>query len=396
MVCLFRPQRLYRDRVESNSRRAHGPRLQQRQQRRQHDDGHFPGSGNYAFTVVIEDPGGLTNSDSSVTVAVAPVLTSISLGSQSVETAVAGGPTTFSATALDQFGGSFSPQPAFQWSVTAGRIDGAPSGSGVFTPPGLSMPCEVTVSGGGVSCTEPVAITDSSPESTACTGDSWIEPLFEQALGSSTQGHLARLDAQADADGMTFSPAALWRRLRPAVPSRALPPRRTPAAPAAPSYTTFTTSWVVGSRTYTARETDWLTDAWEESAVDGGWGYHETRTANYEIDTSGGPSPTVASGALTCTLYANGGNWGSEYDFSVTATATAGGTCAGGNWGQTTSNKDFIDVCVTGAASESAARHTAAAYSYSQPYSGGTSAQPVNGTQQETANDQVSYEATTP
>ena len=83
---------------------------------------------------------------------------------------------------------------------------------------------------------------------------------------------------------------------------------------------------------------------------------------------------------------ANGGAWGSEYDIAVTATATASGTYAGGEWSQTTTNNDFIYGVTAGGSG-----FTTSTYTFDAPYSGGSSSQPVNGSQEQSTNDLVTY-----
>ncbi len=100
--------------------------------------------------------------------------------------------------------------------------------------------------------------------------------------------------------------------------------------------------------------------------------------------------PFRSPGSLTYTLEAMGGNCLSQYVFSVTASATAGGKYAGGDWSQTTTNIDSIHY-FNGFATDSGFGTTTSNYTYNQPYSGGTSAQPINGNQHQTTDDQVSY-----
>ena len=358
----------------------------------------FGAAGTYAFTVTIADQGGRTvdNSSSPLTVDVTQVATTISITSSSPATAQAGGPTrTFVATASDQFNNPMSPQPICSWSVTAGRIDQG----GVFTPPPISEPCMVTVTSGGASASEAVTITDSSPQTSGRLGDDEIEPLFEQALGSpwpdssvygtSNPISAAQLHLNQLLDGATGASLASLPDWTPGntLPSYDVPTQcEIPTTTATPHFT-LSTSWTVGDTAYTAVETDWSTDTVEKSYVDGGWCYDETQTWDYTIITSGGGSQTTASGSLSYVLLADGGTCWSDSEFSVVASTTAGGTCAGGTWTQTTTNTDNIGSAGTASGSGT----TISSYTYNQPYSSGTSSQPVSGNQQETCNDHVSY-----
>ncbi len=92
------------------------------------------------------------------------------------------GAVQFSASGYDQFHNQIAASnlPTLHWSATAGQI----SSGGAFTPPPISEPCQVTVSASGVSASEPVTINNPSPETSGRVGEGWIEPLFEQALGS--------------------------------------------------------------------------------------------------------------------------------------------------------------------------------------------------------------------
>ena len=164
-----------------------------------------------------------------------------------------------------------------------------------------------------------------------------------------------------------------------------------------PDYTFKMTAWTIGGATYSATETDWSSDTRQATVSGAAWSYTETATAHYTIQTSGGAAPINASGSLTCTLNADGGTWGSQYNFTVTATATAGGQLpspagggagggGGGTWTQTTTNSDSID-----AGTALGSGKTTSSFTYNRPYSSGTSAQPVTGTQKQTTADQVSY-----
>ena len=122
--------------------------------------------------------------DSSTSVTVAQVLTSLNLSPSGTSASATAGSGTvdFSATGTDQFGSSIaaSNMPTLQWSATAGQI----SSGGVFTAPLLSEPCQVSVSASGVSSSEPVTIDNPSPVTGGRVGQGWVESQFEQAIGS--------------------------------------------------------------------------------------------------------------------------------------------------------------------------------------------------------------------
>ena len=97
-------------------------------------------------------------------------------------TVQAGATTSFmtAATVTDQFGSkTWTTAPKLSWSVSAGLIHQ----SGNFTAPDLCQPCQVAVARGVASFGEAVAITG-VPYNGACQGDSPLEPLYVQALGS--------------------------------------------------------------------------------------------------------------------------------------------------------------------------------------------------------------------
>ncbi len=118
-------------------------------------------------------------------------------------------------------------------------------------------------------------------------------------------------------------------------------------------------------------------------------------------------SPVFAPGSVTFTL--NALNDGSvdvpevQYDYTVTSTATAsgqlpstsgrgaGGEGSSGTWTQTTTNYAAIDYFM-GAATETGHGQTTASYACSQPYSSGSSSQPVTGTEYESDVYQDSYD----
>ena len=260
----------------------------------------FSATGTYVFTVTITDQGRLfvNNSSSPVSVTVTQVLTTITGISMSPATAQAGGPTTtFSATATDQFNKPIS-SPAFSWGVTAGRITNA----GVFTPPKISEPCLVTVGApsgsGGTSLTQAVAIT-ASPLTGGRLGDDWIEPLFEQALGSPAAGHLNQLTNGTQGASLPSLPGWTPGSAFPSVPTQGT--SRTTPTPRSSS----STSWTVGNTTYTAVETDWSTDTLQVFLYSGGgWNYNETATWNYSIDTERRPRADQRLGLLD--LHAGG------------------------------------------------------------------------------------------
>jgi autotransporter-associated beta strand protein len=105
----------------------------------------FSGAGTYGFTVTIANAFG-QSSTSSVTVTVNQTLTSVAV-SPSPLSLTATATQQFTATADDQFGNPLATQPAFNWSTTAGTIDG----TGFFTPASGSGTVEASVVGSSIS-----------------------------------------------------------------------------------------------------------------------------------------------------------------------------------------------------------------------------------------------------
>jgi hypothetical protein len=103
--------------------------------------------GNYTFTAVIQDRGGLTvtsNVNATVTTAVTSIVVTPSSRLIASDATLA-----FTAVAKDQFGVALSPQPTITWSVSGG---GTIDASGVFTGDGVSEGAfTVTATSGAVS-----------------------------------------------------------------------------------------------------------------------------------------------------------------------------------------------------------------------------------------------------
>jgi hypothetical protein len=117
-------------------------------------------AGTYAFQVTIADPAPLSIT-SSVTVTVAPTLTTIAVTPPSV-TVLAGATQAFTATAGDQFGQALSTQPSLTWSVDAGGAGGTVAATGLYTAPAASTGSDtVRASSGAVSGTAVATITAS-------------------------------------------------------------------------------------------------------------------------------------------------------------------------------------------------------------------------------------------
>jgi hypothetical protein len=125
----------------------------------------FHAAGTYTFQVTFTNRAGLSNS-SSVTVVVAQTVTAITLspGRVSVNRNAA---QQLSATAFDQFGASFTSQPAFAWTVTAGG--GHVSAGGLYTAPGSGTLATVAAAVGPVVATAAVYVL-SSPWATQDVG----------------------------------------------------------------------------------------------------------------------------------------------------------------------------------------------------------------------------------
>ena len=131
------------------------------------------------------------------------------------------------------------------------------------------------------------------------------------------------------------------------------------------------------------------------------WSYYELATVSYQITISGGAATITASGSLTGTLNADGGSVGgpwSEYDFTVTATATAGEQLpspsgGGRGWGyqRVVEPDDHQPRYDHQRWNASGSGVTHSNFTFNQTYSSGSSSQPVTGSQNQTTNDQVTY-----
>jgi subtilase family serine protease len=120
----------------------------------------FYRAGTYTFLVTLRNAAGLTTT-SSVRVSVNQTQTSLTLTPGSAAL-TAGHSRQFSVTARDQFGVALSRQPAWTWSLAAGR--GALSATGLYTAPAAgSGSATVRVSGGGQSATASVTYAPPTP-----------------------------------------------------------------------------------------------------------------------------------------------------------------------------------------------------------------------------------------
>jgi hypothetical protein len=114
----------------------------------------FTKAGSYSLQVTIRDQGNLAVT-SSVSVTVNQTFTSISVAPSSATVALSG-TRQFTATALDQFGGALTAQPAFSWTVSGG---GTISATGLFTAGSTAGgPFTVTASSGGINGTASVTV----------------------------------------------------------------------------------------------------------------------------------------------------------------------------------------------------------------------------------------------
>ncbi len=104
----------------------------------------FSKAGNYAFTVTIQDVGGLM-ATSVVGVTVSQTMTSIAV-SPALATPNSGGVQQFGAISNDQFGAAMVSQPTFTWAATAGAITTA----GAYTAPIATSTANITATSGGV------------------------------------------------------------------------------------------------------------------------------------------------------------------------------------------------------------------------------------------------------
>jgi len=112
----------------------------------------FTKAGSYNFQVAIADAGGLTTV-SSVTVVVNLTVASINL-LPNVLTLPTAGQQQFTATTVDQFGNSISPQPALTWTATNGSI----STNGLYDAPATIVPVTVTAASGSVNASASVTL----------------------------------------------------------------------------------------------------------------------------------------------------------------------------------------------------------------------------------------------
>jgi hypothetical protein len=114
----------------------------------------FAAAGVYTFAATIRDAAGLINT-SSVVVYVNQTLTSISISPSSATVSV-NESKQFTATARDQFGGTFLTSPSFNWSVISGA--GSINAAGLYTAPGVAGSATVQVTSGTISSTALVTI----------------------------------------------------------------------------------------------------------------------------------------------------------------------------------------------------------------------------------------------
>ena len=116
----------------------------------------FTQPGTYNFQVAIDNPaaGPAFTTTSTVTVTVNSTLASITVSPSSVNL-FDKATQTFTATGLDQFGVPLSQQPAFNWSATAGSINGA----GLYAAPFAAGDFQVTATSGTIVGTAAVHVS---------------------------------------------------------------------------------------------------------------------------------------------------------------------------------------------------------------------------------------------
>lgn len=123
----------------------------------------FTVAGTYVFTVAIADALGETT-NSSVTVAVDPTLTSLSLTPASAAVSPLG-VQPFTAVANDQFGDALSSQPDITWSIDSGGV-GTIDSSGNYTAPSSAGSATVRATSGTLSAAASVSVTGAADPAT--------------------------------------------------------------------------------------------------------------------------------------------------------------------------------------------------------------------------------------
>ena len=207
--------------------------------------------------------------------------------------------------------------------MTAGRIDQ----SGVFTPPSISEPCQVTVTSGGRGQRsgddhrlrrKPAAALGRRLDRAALRAGPGPPAAGSSVLATSDANKVAvslvSASSSISAGQLHLDEllAGAWARAWPAAgldTRESLPVGGHPHARQArrPRRFTSSTSWTVGDTTYTALETDWSTGLAVADTVAAVAGtIRRTTIANYTIVISGGASPTTASGSMTARLALGG------------------------------------------------------------------------------------------
>ncbi len=294
----------------------------------------FTSLGDYEFQVTITDGGGLSVTDT-VAITIAPTLTTIDVTPSSVSMDI-GSTQQFTAVGLDQFGNAMATQPTFSWSTTAGSIDV----DGLYTAPGACVPATVVASADGVSGSVSVALFNSSPTTSARTGDSWMQAWWEESMGSPTtrQDRLAQAAGNATymlSTGFVVDPTTTFTLTDPESDSGTIP--------ITPSTTNH--QWQVDGVEYASVETTSSTLNFVETFNDatGEWTYTETFTLSYVIDTTvDGDDFSSVSGSYGYTFEASGDAAGSDYTFTATVNAPVVDTADEGAWSQTIATTDTI------------------------------------------------------
>ncbi len=291
----------------------------------------FTSLGDYEFQVTITDGGGLSVTDT-VAITIVSTLTTIDVTPSSVSMDI-GSTQQFTAVGLDQFGNAMVTQPTFSWSTTAGSIDD----DGLYTAPGACIPATVVASADGVSDSVSVALFNSSPTTSARTGDSWMQAWWEESMGSpdTRQDRLARatgthtLSTDTLSGGFVVDPTATF------TPTILVDAENTSTIISSTTNHQWQVDGVEYASVETISSTLYFKETFDETTDE--WTYIETFTLSYGIDTTvdGEAFSSVEDGSYIYTFEASGDAAGSSYTFTVDANdAPVVGTADDGAWSQ--------------------------------------------------------------